>query len=223
MEVDGRVPSGDPACWAVFPRAQGVEVLLKDGRVLRGKLGELSGLAEKPETFKNGGRCAVRSSTLWTTTCGTYFSKRLIREVHPEENRPIDEKFTIWQRAKHGGGLMVTERRRSRWPIEPFDEFGRRNFTMITDKGTLSVTQGITELTPQWAKVEGTIAHLGHADRHQLDPPRHPAKNPVEADRSDEDRALQERSRGSISSRSATPTRGRRWKPCWPRFPMETI
>ena len=39
--------------------------------------------------------------------------------------------------------------------IEPFDEFGRRIFTMATAKGPVDVIQGITELTPQWTKVEG--------------------------------------------------------------------
>ena len=43
--------------------------------------------------------------------------------------------------------------------IEPFDEFGHRIFTMATAKGPVDVIQGITELTPQWTKVEG-IAHV---------------------------------------------------------------
>ncbi len=42
--------------------------------------------------------------------------------------------------------------------VQPFDEFGRRIFTIRTNKGTLDVVQGITELTPDWAKVEG-ISH----------------------------------------------------------------
>ena len=39
--------------------------------------------------------------------------------------------------------------------ISPFDEFGRRTFTMNTVRGPVDIVQGITELTPQWTKVEG--------------------------------------------------------------------
>ena len=51
----------------------------------------------------------------------------------------------------------------------------------MTDKGAVAVIQGITELTPQWTKVEGISARLGHADCHQFHSPRHPATNPPEA------------------------------------------
>ena len=133
--------------------AEAVELLLKDGRLLRGKEGEVSGLCETPTAQKETNPIPL-VVFLDDNLRRTYFSKWLIADVR-QENRPLEEKFNIWQRVKHGGGLKVTS---VGLPlgISPFDEFGRRNFTMATERGALTVTQGITELTPQWAKVEGT-------------------------------------------------------------------
>ena len=43
--------------------------------------------------------------------------------------------------------------------VEPFDEFGRRIVTVRGRHGPVEIVQGITELTPHWAKVEG-ITHV---------------------------------------------------------------
>ena len=53
---------------------------------------------------------------------------------------------------------MIVERRPA-VRVQPFDEFGRRIFTMPHRQGPFDVVQGITELTPEWAKVEG-ISHV---------------------------------------------------------------
>ena len=39
--------------------------------------------------------------------------------------------------------------------VTPFDEFGRRIFEMQGKEGVIPVVQGITEITPTYAKVEG--------------------------------------------------------------------
>jgi dienelactone hydrolase len=41
--------------------------------------------------------------------------------------------------------------------IEPFDKYARRRYEMQTSDGVLSVVQGITELTPRYAKVEALM------------------------------------------------------------------
>ena len=87
----------------------------------------------------------------------TFFSERLLREFHPEENRQVDEKFSIHQRVARGGSSVKVIGQPLR--IQPFDEFGRRTFSMMTAKGPVHIVQGITELTPQWTKVEG-ITHV---------------------------------------------------------------
>ena len=69
----------------------------------------------------------------------------------------------------------------------------------------------------------GHLARLGHADRHQFHPPRHPAQNPPEADQSEERSSTTRRSPGSISSASVTRRPGRSWTTCWRRFPTRPI
>ncbi len=74
-----------------------------------------------------------------------------------EQAGQAEEKFNIHQRVMHSGRSV-----RSVGPamsVQPFDEFGRRTFTMYTVKGPVNIIQGITELTPRWAKVEG-ISHV---------------------------------------------------------------
>ncbi len=41
--------------------------------------------------------------------------------------------------------------------LSPFDKFGHRVLTMMSDKGKLNVVQGITLITPTYTKVEGLM------------------------------------------------------------------
>jgi pimeloyl-ACP methyl ester carboxylesterase len=134
--------------------AWGAEVQLKDGRVLHGKLGKVASLADAPQpTVPDSGSPLQLIIVLDDNLRRTYFSDRLVRQLQQEENRQLDEKFAIRQRVARAGSAIKSVGQ----PVEiqPFDEFGRRTFTMRTAKGTLPVIQGITELTPQWARVEG--------------------------------------------------------------------
>jgi predicted esterase len=45
--------------------------------------------------------------------------------------------------------------------IDPFDEHGRRIFSMVGPRRTLDIVQGITEITPKWTKVEA-IEGINH-------------------------------------------------------------
>ena len=58
-----------------------------------------------------------------------------------------------WQRVARSGGAMGSVG--PSLGISPFDEYGRRVYEMQTRDGPLAVVQGITELTPRYAKVEG--------------------------------------------------------------------
>ncbi len=83
----------------------------------------------------------------------TFVSKRLVKNVLPEDNLSAEERFNIRQIVAHGGQAI-----RSVGPamkLTPFDEFGRRTYTMNTNRGAINVIQGITKLTPQYAQVEG--------------------------------------------------------------------
>jgi pimeloyl-ACP methyl ester carboxylesterase len=133
--------------------AQAKEYLLKDGRVLRGKLGKVGTLGEAPlESHPDSGP-VLNILLVDDDLRRTFFSERLVREVREEVNRQADERFKIRQRVARNGSSVKVIGQPLR--IEPFDEFGRRTFTMTTARGALDIVQGITELTPQWTKVEG--------------------------------------------------------------------
>lgn len=135
----------------------GTEIVLKDGRVLHGKLGKVGSLAESLKPNQADSEKLQLIDFLDDELRRTFFSERLVREVRQEENRRTDEVFAIRQRVSRGGSTIRTVGQPLQ--ITPFDEFGRRVFTMATGKGPVDVIQGITELTPQWTKVEG-ISHV---------------------------------------------------------------
>ena len=134
------------------------DVVLKDGRVLHGKLGETTGVADSLalqglDTEGPGPTILLMDDDL----SRIFVSKRLVKDVRQDEGGQGEEKFSLHQRPMHNGQTI-----RSVGPpmrVQPFDDFGRRVFTMYTAKGPVDIIQGITELTPHWAKVEG-ITHV---------------------------------------------------------------
>ena len=145
-----------PLLWGLFVAvkpAGATEIVLKDGRVLSGKLGKVAGLADAPERSLSSDSPLQLIVFLDDNLRRTYFSQRQVRELRQEENRQVEEKFAIRQRVARNGPAIQTVGQPMR--IEPFDEFGHRVFTMPTAKGPVDVIQGITVLTPQWTKVEG--------------------------------------------------------------------
>ncbi len=142
---------------AACGRVSATEVVLNDGRVLYGKLGKTAGVAESPQASGTEGDKLALIYFLDDGLRRTYFSQRQVREIRPEENRRIEETFSIHQRVLRTGPTVRGVGAPMR--IDPFDEFGRRIFTMPTAKEPVHVIQGITELTPSWARVEG-ISHV---------------------------------------------------------------
>jgi pimeloyl-ACP methyl ester carboxylesterase len=139
----------------IAERAFAVEIGLKDGRVLRGKLGKVATLGAPPQMPNADGSGPIQNIILLDDELRrTFVSDRLVREVRPEENRLVDERFVIRQPNVAHAGLKV-EVVGQPVRVQPFDEHGRRIFTIATNKGPVDVIQAITELTPQWTKVEG--------------------------------------------------------------------
>jgi pimeloyl-ACP methyl ester carboxylesterase len=134
------------------------EIELKDGRVLRGKLGKVSGLGDLPKSRNPDGSDAIQSIILLDDDLRrTFVSDRMVAQVRQEESRRVDEKFSIHQPPTHGAIAIKSVGNPLR--VESFNQFGRRTFTMVTTNGTIDIIQGITELTPQWTKVQG-ITHM---------------------------------------------------------------
>ena len=117
-------------------------------------LGEISGLADLPTMTEGGGEKLRPIVFLDDNLRRTFVSKRQIQEVRPDTVGQVEEKFNLLhQRTAHAGAMVKTAGPLVQ--IDPFDEFGRRIITMNTNRGPLKIIQGITEITPQWTKVEG--------------------------------------------------------------------
>ncbi len=132
-----------------------IELQMKDGRVLRGALGRTAGLAEQPQP---SGRGALQLILFVDDQLRrTFVPTQRRQEVrYPKHAAPL-EPFVFKHRAKHFGKAVASAGRIV--SIEPFDQYGRRRVTMQSRHGPVDIVQGITELTPKWAKVEG-ITHV---------------------------------------------------------------
>jgi predicted esterase len=129
------------------------EVLLKDGRVLRGRVGETVGLAEQ-----NGGEGNALKQIVFVNDDFrmTFVSRRQIAAIRPDTTLEDAEKFECIQPfvAKNGRQKVMAVGPPA-GPLKDFDDWGRRIYPMRTAGGIQNVEQVITELTPQYAKVEG--------------------------------------------------------------------
>ena len=133
------------------------ELILKDGRVLRGNLGMTTAVEEKPMPVGQG----FLQPVLFVDDelRRTFIAKRLVRPngvIDEKETGPL-EKFHVWQKPRREGNEI-------RWVGEitkatQFDEFGRRTLTIRGARGPVDVVQGITDLTPHWGRVRG-ITHV---------------------------------------------------------------
>jgi predicted esterase len=145
---------------ALTPPGWAASVTVRDGRILEGKIGMVAGVAEDPKNPTTSGGVDVQPILVVDDGLRrTFVSKRLLTAVN-EAASPAIESIRIPQRvatsgAKIGGVGPILE-------IQPWDEFGRRTFTMATHKGPLPIIQGITEITPTYTKVEGLQNRRSH-------------------------------------------------------------
>ncbi len=133
--------------------APAVEILMKDGRLLKGNLGYTSGLADMNVLPDANSPKDPMIAFVDDNVRRTFVPKQQILQIHPDTAGQVPEKFHVRQRTPAAGPMV-----RSVGPIlriQPFDEFGRRTITMNTTHGPVDIIQGITEITPEWTKVEG--------------------------------------------------------------------
>jgi dienelactone hydrolase/tetratricopeptide (TPR) repeat protein len=134
--------------------AQASQLLLRDGRVIQGRQEQLFSLAEQQNPAiqpESGPKLIVFVDDELRRT---FVSRRQVADVRPDIIGPAEEKFHIRQPTPHGQKAVVNVGPPA-GPLPGFDKFGRRSFPMATANGILSVIQAITEVTPQWTKVEG--------------------------------------------------------------------
>lgn len=134
------------------------EVVLRNGVVYTGKLGLVTGLVDIPRPIDpEGGGPIPLIVFVDDDLRRTFFSKRQIREIRPGPAAELTERFRLKQPVASQGATVSSVGLPMR--VTPFDEYGRRIFTMMTNRGKVDVIQGITEITPRWTKVEG-ITHV---------------------------------------------------------------
>ena len=137
-----------------FHPAAATEILLKDDRILRGKLVPVDSLADQPKAPEAVG--VIRRIVLIDDGLRrTFVPERQVRQRLADEGQ-LQEKFSVHQQIlRSGRKVRGVGSRIPRPPLDKFDEFGRRIFTFGTLRGPVNVIQGITLITPQWTKVEG--------------------------------------------------------------------
>ncbi|MFI4876829.1 MAG: peptidase [Blastopirellula sp. JB062] len=126
---------------------------LKNGMSIEGKLGKIGSIGEG--VFKKGGSGGVELQLIVIADDDlrrVYVPSYLVKNVQ-QAPPSLAEHIHLDQRVAQAGNrvLIIGESMR----ITPFDQWGRRIYTMHTVRGQVDVIQGITEITPRWTKVEG--------------------------------------------------------------------
>ena len=129
------------------------EVLLKDGRVLRGKLGSTTGLADlnllEPNPNKDKAIEFIDDDLR-----RTFYSKLQVMNRHPDVNGQVPEKFRLRLKANRTGPKVVTV-----GPfihVTSFDEYGRRTITMHTTRGRSTSSKASPRSRPSGPRSRGS-------------------------------------------------------------------
>jgi pimeloyl-ACP methyl ester carboxylesterase len=127
----------------------------KNGMLLEGNAGYLASISENPLVVNvpAGGVQVNQIVLLDDGLRRTYISVHQLtgdmRESDPSRQTRIRVQQTV------ASGNRVVGSVASILGVGPFDEWGRRTFSILTPKGPLDVVQGITEITPVYTKLEG--------------------------------------------------------------------
>lgn len=138
---------------AVITAARGEGVVMKDGRVMDGKLAKLPSMSNKQRADPHQA-LAPKLVYLCDDGLRRYFfpSNQTTREpLKTGADKP--ETFFIKQRVAAGSNIVSSVGAYSQ--VTPFDEFGKRKIVMPLGRSQATIYQGITEITPFWTKVEG--------------------------------------------------------------------
>jgi len=132
-------------------------IVLKNGMQLEGTLGSIEGLRSPvPGAFGAGDSNNIKSVVVVDDGLRRTFVPALQVSAVPGGGKK-EVKIRIDQRVAEGGFAVNTV-----GPIidiKPFDEWGRRTFSMSGGRtGRTDVVQGITEVTPLYTRVQGLSA-----------------------------------------------------------------
>jgi predicted esterase len=131
------------------------ELTLKNGIVLKGEAVKVPGITATVGNQNNKG--PVPNISFWLVDDGVrrYFVFRRLVEQQEDVARlagQVTYKLRQQKSARTAGFSTVG----GFAAVQPFDEFGRRRVDLPTQKGVIPVLQAITELRPDYARVEST-------------------------------------------------------------------
>jgi len=125
-------------------------VNLKNGVQLEGRLGYIARIGENPN---DAGGTQVRQIVLVDDDLRRAFVSSMQTRTVAEGAPVLMEKMQIDQRVAGGNRRLGAVGPIIR--ITPFDQWGRRIFSMRGPNGRIDLVQGITEITPHYTKIEG--------------------------------------------------------------------
>lgn len=138
--------------------AQAETIVLKNGMRLEGTLGQLNGLkggALGP--FGGGGAGAsIQSVVIVDDSLRRTLVPALQINGLPDPGRSSTVKILVPQRVYNGPNKL--SKVGAELKVTPFDEWGRRVYSMASGEGTLDIVQGITEVTPLYIRVQALNA-----------------------------------------------------------------
>lgn len=126
---------------------QAAKVVMRDGRVLEGRIAPLPSMMADPNGVNDGGATIL---LIDDDLRRVFVPQRRVEEVH-EGAGEVLERFKIWQKLPAGGSPVSAVG--SLHGITPWNEYGRRSATMATQRGPIAIIQGITEITPHYTTV----------------------------------------------------------------------
>ncbi len=130
-------------------------ITLKNGMRYEGRAGEIASLGADPARGSGAGQLKVKQIVFLDDGLRrSFFSSIQVQAIGPgigESNVSIQipQRACVSGRRVGGIGPIIK--------ITPFDDWGRRTFSMSTARGRVDVIQAMTEVTPIYTKLEGML------------------------------------------------------------------
>ena len=146
--------------WSLFlplSLATAQKIQMKDGRIFQGRVLPVTGVADPPLVDPGPDEEAVSTPILLIDDelRRVFLPKAQVAAILDPAAANLIKIPMWWQRVAKTGNTMGNVG--PSLGIDSFDDYGRRIYRMQTREGPLSIVQGITELTPRYAKVESLL------------------------------------------------------------------
>ncbi len=132
------------------------KIQMKDGRIFQGRVLPVTGVSDPPLAETSPEEEAISTPILLIDDelRRVYVPKAQVASILDQAAENLI-KIPIWQKVAKAGSTLGSVG--PSLGVTAFDEYGRRIYEMQTRDGPLSIVQGITEITPRYAKVEGLL------------------------------------------------------------------